>query len=68
MQNVLKRSRAKLQSEIERAREGGRSELLDTLIVYEWKTLFGPFRDEPATVTPVSEVDTARDTARETER
>ena len=31
-------------------RGGGRSELLDTLIVYEWKTLFGPFAEEEALV------------------
>jgi ethylbenzene hydroxylase subunit beta/complex iron-sulfur molybdoenzyme family reductase subunit beta len=41
-----------LRGEIERVRGGGRSELLDTLIVYEWKTLFGPFTREPATVPP----------------
>jgi DMSO reductase family type II enzyme iron-sulfur subunit len=41
-----------LRSEIDRARAGGRSELLDTLIVYEWKTLFGPFTREPVEVTP----------------
>jgi nitrate reductase beta subunit len=46
---------AKLQSEIQRARGGGRSELLDTLIVYEWKTLFGPFGREPAVVDAVRE-------------
>ena len=48
----------KLQSEIERVRAGGTSELLDTLIVYEWKTLFGPFGKEPAVV------DAARESAR----
>jgi ethylbenzene hydroxylase subunit beta/complex iron-sulfur molybdoenzyme family reductase subunit beta len=42
---------ATLQGEITRAREGGRSELLDTLIVYRWKSLFGPFAAEPAVVT-----------------
>ena len=46
---------AKLQSEIERVRGGGSSELLDTLIVYEWKTLFGPFGKEPAVVDAVRE-------------
>jgi len=41
-----------LRTELERVRAGGRSALLDTLIVYEWKTLFGPFGEEPAIVTP----------------
>jgi ethylbenzene hydroxylase subunit beta/complex iron-sulfur molybdoenzyme family reductase subunit beta len=41
---------ATLRSEIEQVREGGSSELLDTLIVYQWKTLFGPFAEEPAVV------------------
>ena len=41
-----------LRSEIHAVRAGGRSELLDTLIVYAWKSLFGPFTREPATVTP----------------
>jgi hypothetical protein len=41
-----------LRSEIERVREGDRSELLDTLIVFEWKSLFGPFTMEPVRVTP----------------
>jgi ethylbenzene hydroxylase subunit beta/complex iron-sulfur molybdoenzyme family reductase subunit beta len=41
-----------LRSEIERVRDGGRSELLDTLIVFEWKSLFGPFTAEPVRVTP----------------
>jgi ethylbenzene hydroxylase subunit beta/complex iron-sulfur molybdoenzyme family reductase subunit beta len=45
---------ATLRNEIERVRGGGRSELLDTLIVYEWKTLFGPYTREPATVPPQS--------------
>jgi len=46
---------AKLRSEIERVREGGSSELLDTLIVYRWKALFGPFDKEPAVVGAVRE-------------
>jgi nitrate reductase beta subunit len=40
-----------LRSEIQRARKGVRSELLDTLIVYEWKSLFGPFTEEPVRAT-----------------
>jgi nitrate reductase beta subunit len=41
---------ATLRREIERMRTGGTSDLLDTLIAYQWKTLFGPFDKEPATV------------------
>jgi len=41
-----------LRSEIERVRAGGRSEMLDTLTVFEWKSLFGPFTEEPVSVTP----------------
>jgi ethylbenzene hydroxylase subunit beta/complex iron-sulfur molybdoenzyme family reductase subunit beta len=41
---------ATLRREIERVRGGGRSEILDTLIVYEWKSLFGEFGEEPAVV------------------
>jgi hypothetical protein len=41
---------ATLRREMERVRGGGSSELLDTLIVYQWKTLFGPFGKEPAVV------------------
>ena len=41
-----------LRAELARVRAGGRSELLDTLIVYEWRSLFGPFAEEPATVDP----------------
>lgn len=41
---------ATLIRERERVREGGRSELLDTLIVYRWKSMFGSFTKEPATV------------------
>jgi ethylbenzene hydroxylase subunit beta/complex iron-sulfur molybdoenzyme family reductase subunit beta len=41
-----------LRSEIARVRGGGSSELLDTLIVYQWKSLFGPFTQEPVSVTP----------------
>jgi ethylbenzene hydroxylase subunit beta/complex iron-sulfur molybdoenzyme family reductase subunit beta len=43
---------ATLRGELARVRAGGRSELLDTLIVYEWRTLFGPFIREPAAVDP----------------
>jgi ethylbenzene hydroxylase subunit beta/complex iron-sulfur molybdoenzyme family reductase subunit beta len=46
---------ATLRREMERARDGGSSELLDTLIVYRWKSLFGPFAEEPATVSAALE-------------
>ncbi len=48
---------ATLIQERERARAGERSELMDTLIVYHWKSMFGPFTEEPATV------DAARESA-----
>ena len=44
----------KLQEELTRVRAGGRSEILDTLIVYDWKGLFGPFTEEPAAVDAVT--------------
>jgi ethylbenzene hydroxylase subunit beta/complex iron-sulfur molybdoenzyme family reductase subunit beta len=43
---------ATLRGELERVRAGERSELLDTLIVFDWKSLFGPFGAEPAQVDP----------------
>jgi len=45
----------KLQSEMKKVRDGGQSELMDTLIVYQWKSLFGPFTKEPATVDALEE-------------
>jgi ethylbenzene hydroxylase subunit beta/complex iron-sulfur molybdoenzyme family reductase subunit beta len=59
---------ATLRNEIERVRGGGRSELLDTLIVYEWKTLFGPYTREPATVPPQSSRTASPSSAGETGR
>jgi ethylbenzene hydroxylase subunit beta/complex iron-sulfur molybdoenzyme family reductase subunit beta len=41
---------ATLRGELESVRSGGRSELLDTLIAREWKSLFGPYTEEPAHV------------------
>jgi DMSO reductase family type II enzyme iron-sulfur subunit len=46
---------ATLRREMERVRGGGRSELLDTLIAYRWKRLFGPFDEEPAVVDAAKE-------------
>ena len=37
----------KLKGELERVRAGGTSEILETLIVYRWQELFGPFRNDP---------------------
>ena len=42
----------RLRSEIADVRAGGRSEMLDTLTVFEWKSLFGPFTEEPVSVVP----------------
>jgi ethylbenzene hydroxylase subunit beta/complex iron-sulfur molybdoenzyme family reductase subunit beta len=39
---------ATLQSELDTVRGGGSSEILDTLIVYNWLDLFGPFTNDPA--------------------
>lgn len=37
-----------LEAEIRKRRNGGESELLDTLILYEWKDALGPFGRDPA--------------------
>jgi hypothetical protein len=39
-----------LQTEMKKVRSGGKSELLDTLIVYRWHTLFEPFTRDPVEV------------------
>jgi hypothetical protein len=39
-----------LRTELERVRDGGTSEILETLIVYRWQSLFGPFTTDPATL------------------
>lgn len=39
-----------LRAELERVRDGGTSEILETLIVYRWQSLFGPFTTDPATL------------------
>ena len=33
---------------METVRGGGSSEMLDTLIAYQWQSLFGPFTEDPA--------------------
>ena len=42
------RALERLRAEIAAVRAGGASELLDTLIAYDWLDLFGPFRGDPA--------------------
>ena len=37
-----------LKAEMAKTKSGGKSEILDLLIVYEWKSLFGPFTADPA--------------------
>jgi DMSO reductase family type II enzyme iron-sulfur subunit len=41
---------ATMQGELDRVRAGGTSEILDTLIVYNWLDLFGPFTTDPGTL------------------
>jgi len=40
----------KLQQELKKVRNGGTSEILDTLIVYKWLDLFGPYTVDPSTL------------------
>ena len=40
----------KLRGELATVRAGGKSQILDTLIVYKWQQLFGPFTNPPAEV------------------
>jgi DMSO reductase family type II enzyme iron-sulfur subunit len=40
-----------LEGEMAKRRRGERSELIDTLIAYQWKELLGPFDRDPATIT-----------------
>ena len=42
----------KLKAEMAKTKAGGKSEILDTLIAYEWKSLFGPFTKDPAELEP----------------
>jgi ethylbenzene hydroxylase subunit beta/complex iron-sulfur molybdoenzyme family reductase subunit beta len=39
-----------LQSEMDKVREGGSSELMKTLIAYKWQELLGPFTADPADI------------------
>ncbi|MCK6553782.1 respiratory nitrate reductase subunit beta [Candidatus Binatia bacterium] len=45
----------RLRGELAAVREGRTSEILDTLIVYRWQELFGPFTAPPATVGTLQE-------------
>jgi len=47
---------ATLKGEMAKTRAGGKSDVMDTLIVYHWESLFGPFTRDPATIQWVSEV------------
>ena len=40
-----------LESEISKRREGNPSELMETLIAYDWKEMLGPFTRDPAELT-----------------
>ncbi|HSP54951.1 MAG TPA: respiratory nitrate reductase subunit beta, partial [Dehalococcoidia bacterium] len=39
-----------LKDEIAKTRRGEQSEILDTLIAYEWKSMFGGFTRDPSTL------------------
>jgi ethylbenzene hydroxylase subunit beta/complex iron-sulfur molybdoenzyme family reductase subunit beta len=39
-----------LKGEMAKTRSGGKSEILDTLIAYKWKDMFGGFDRDPATI------------------
>ena len=39
-----------LKAEMAKARAGGKSELMDLLIAYKWKEMFGGFDRDPATI------------------
>ena len=41
---------ARIKSELDTVRSGGSSEILQTLIVYHWQDLFGPYTTDPATL------------------
>ena len=43
-----------LNAEMAKTKTGGKSEILDTLIAYEWKSLLGPFTTDPSTIAPRS--------------
>jgi ethylbenzene hydroxylase subunit beta/complex iron-sulfur molybdoenzyme family reductase subunit beta len=43
---------ATLKAEMAKTRAGGKSELMDLLIVYQWKSLFGTYTQDPAAIEP----------------
>jgi len=43
-------SLAILKAEMEKSRGGGKSELMDLLIAYKWKDMFGGFDRDPASI------------------
>ncbi len=45
-----------LKGEMAKTRSGGRSDLMDTLIVYHWPEMFGPFTRDPASIQWITEV------------
>ncbi len=45
-----------LKGEMAKTRSGGKSDLMDLLIVYHWQDMFGEFTRDPATIQWVSEV------------
>jgi DMSO reductase family type II enzyme iron-sulfur subunit len=42
----------KIKGEMAKTKAGQKSELLDILIVYQWKSLFGPFTQDPSALEP----------------
>jgi ethylbenzene hydroxylase subunit beta/complex iron-sulfur molybdoenzyme family reductase subunit beta len=47
----VKRALQTLEGEISKRREGNPSELMETLIAYDWKEMLGPFTRDPAELT-----------------
>jgi ethylbenzene hydroxylase subunit beta/complex iron-sulfur molybdoenzyme family reductase subunit beta len=48
----VEKSLETIKAEMAKTKAGGKSELLDILIVYEWKSLFAPFTKDPAELEP----------------
>jgi len=47
----VRRALQTLEGEISKRREGSPSELMETLIAYDWKEMLGPFTRDPAELT-----------------
>jgi len=43
-----------LKAEMAKTKAGKKSKLMDTLTVYHWNELFGPFTRDPATIKPAA--------------